>query len=168
MSYMKAMLELAYSDDVEFYIFFSPAHARIYETWCIGGLWGVIENTKREVVTMVEQMAELYGKQPFPIWDFSGYNTITTEPVPEPGDRQTLMYGYWEGSHYTQAVARLVLERMFEEKTVLPADFGVMITSDNIEQHLQKIHQQHLKYVQNNPNDIEEISALVPGKKINR
>ena len=168
MSYFKAMLELAYSDDVEFYIFFSPVHARIYETWCVGGLWGVIENTKREIVTMVEQIAELYGKQPFPIWDFSGYNIITTEPVPEFGDRQTLMYGYWEGSHYTHAVARLILERMFEEKTVLPADFGVMITSDNIEQHLQKIHQQHLKYLQNNPDDIEEIISLVSGKNINR
>ena len=158
------MLEIAYADDVDFNIFFSPVHARYYETLCLGGFWDVIEDTKRAVVAMVEETARQFGKPPFPVWDFSGYNSITTEPVPVPGDEETLMQGYWEDSHYTVAVGRLMLERMFGDKSAVPDDFGIALNTENIDRQLQRIHNQHKLYVAANPNMIEEIISLTPAQ----
>lgn len=160
-SYLRKMIETAYADDIDFNIFFSPVHARYYETWCLGGSWGVIEDMKRNVVVIVEEAASKYGKQPFPVWDFSGYNSITMEPVPVLGDKETLMRGYWEGSHYTETVSRLILERMFGDDGVVPDDFGVLLTSGNIDMHLNSIHEQHKLYVASNPGLTEELTSLV-------
>ena len=159
--YFQAMLERAYTDNVDFYVFFSPVHARIYETWCLGGMWDQIENTKRGVVAMVEEAAKRFGKKPFPVWDFTGYNSVTTEPVPEKGDRKSLMRGYWEGSHYSRVTAGFVLERMFGGDAAVPDDFGVLLTGENIDEHLRNIYQQHLSYAADNPDVIEEIRSLV-------
>ena len=159
--YFQAMLERAYTDNIDFYVFFSPVHARIYETWCIGGMWGQIENTKRDIVAMVEEIAKRFDKKPFPVWDFSGYNSVTTEPVPEKGDRKSLMLGYWEGSHYSRVTAEYVLERMFGGNAAVPDDFGVLLTGENIDEHLRNIYQQHVEYAASNPRVIEEIGSLV-------
>lgn len=159
--YFQAMLERAYTDNIDFYVFFPPVHARIYETWCLGGMWGQIEDTKRDVVAMVEETAQRFGKKPFPVWDFSGYNSVTTEPVPEKGDRKSLMRGYWEGSHYSRLTAGFVLDRMFGGDAAEPDDFGVLLTGENIDEHLRNIYQQHLRYAASNPGEIEEIRLLV-------
>lgn len=159
--YFQAMLERAYTDSIDFYVFFSPVHARIYETWCLGGMWGQIENTKRDIVAMVEETAQRFGKKPFPVWDFSGYNSVTTEPVPEPGDRKSLMRGYWEGSHYSRVTAGFVLDRMFAGGAAVPDDFGVLLTGENIDEHLRNIYQQHVRYAASNPRVIKEIGSLV-------
>jgi len=159
--YFQAMLERAYTDTIDFYVFFPPVHARIYETWCLGGMWGQIEDTKRDIVAMVEETAQRFGKKPFPVWDFSGYNSVTTEPVPEKGDRKSLMRGYWEGSHYSRLTAGFVLDRMFGGDAAVPDDFGVLLTGENIDEHLGNIYQQHLRYAASNPGEIEEIRLLV-------
>jgi hypothetical protein len=160
-SYLRKMIETAYADDIDFNIFFSPVHARYYEAWCLGGSWRGIEDMKRNVVVMVEEAASKYGKRPFPVWDFSGYNIITMEPVPVLGDKETLMRGYWEGSHYTETVSRLMLERMFGDDSAVPDDFGVLLNSGNIDMHLNGIHEQHKLYVASNPGLIEELISLV-------
>lgn len=159
--YFQAMLERAYTDNIDFYVFFSPVHARIYETWCLGGMWGQIENTKRDIVAMVEETAKRFDKKPFPVWDFSGYNSVTIEPVPEEGDRVSLMRWYWEGSHYSKVTAELVLERMFGGDVAVPDDFGVLLTGENTDEHLRNIYQQHVRYVASNPRMIEEIGSFV-------
>jgi hypothetical protein len=119
---------------------------------------------KRNVVAMVEEAASKYGKQPFAVWDFSGYNSITTEPVPVLGDRETLMKGYWEGSHYTETVGRLILERMFGDNSVVPEDFGTAINSNNIDRHLKNIHSQHKLYAASNPAMIAELMLLAAAR----
>jgi len=162
--YFQSMLERAYTDNIDFYVFFSPVHVRIYETWCIGGMWGQIESTKRDIVAMVEETAKRFNKKPFPVWDFSGYNSVTTEPVPEKGDRNTLMRGYWEGSHYSRVTAGFVLDRMFGGNAVVPDDFGVLLTGENIDEHLRNTYRQHLSYAAANPGVIEEIRSLVRKK----
>ena len=38
-------MEFAYKNDIELIIYFSPVHARFYETKCMVGEWPEIENT---------------------------------------------------------------------------------------------------------------------------
>ena len=85
-------------------------------------MWSDFENWKREIVAIT------------PVWDFSGYNSITTEPVAKG------MKNYLDSSHYSSEVGNLILNRLFnyQEETVT-ADFGILITQENIQSHLDLI-----------------------------
>ena len=86
---------------------------------------------------------------PFPIWDFSNYNSYNAEPVPEKGDLDTKMQWYWESSHYKKELGNLMLDRIFKythpERTV-DDNFGVLITTGNIESHLAQIRTNREKW----------------------
>ena len=65
-------------------------------------------------------------------YDFSGLNSITTNN-----------YYYYETSHYRPKVGTLMLARMLNDSSLkVPADFGVLVTRGNIEQHLADLRNQ--------------------------
>jgi hypothetical protein len=82
LNYFRSLLDIVYRDNVDLRILISPSHARLWEAPDSVGLWKKFEQWKREMVQINEQQANKYGKTPFPLWDFSGYNTFTTEEVP--------------------------------------------------------------------------------------
>lgn len=153
------IVELAYSNDIDLYVYFSPAHARLYYAKCMVGELDRIRRMKMQVVDIIEKMAEKYGKAPFPVWDFSGYNVITTEELPAIDDSSSLMRWYWEGSHYTQESAKLLFARIFG-LTNTYQDFGVQISSSNIDAHFEKIERQQVSYVSKHDKDIDELNEL--------
>ena len=157
--YFEKIVELAYSNDIDLYVYFSPAHARLYYAKCMVGEFDRIRQMKLQVVDIVEKMAEKYGKVPFPVWDFSGYNVITTEELPALADTSSLMRWYWEGSHYTRQTAKLLFARMFG-LTEANQDFGVRISGVNIEAHLEQIDKQQAAYISSHGKDIEELNEL--------
>ena len=111
--YFESMVDLAYKNDIKLYIYFSPIHARLTEVNCMIGRWSHIETMKRAVVRIVNKKALDYGRAPYQVWDFSGYNSITTEAVPEKMDKTGVMSWYWEGSHYTRETSRLIFDKIF-------------------------------------------------------
>lgn len=65
-------------------------------------------------------------------WDFSGYNSITTNN-----------YNYYEESHYRPFIANIIAAKIFSDKTVkVPDDFGLFVTPHNILQHIEDIKAQ--------------------------
>ncbi|PKN96299.1 MAG: hypothetical protein CVU43_21430 [Chloroflexi bacterium HGW-Chloroflexi-5] len=61
-------------------------------------------------------------------FDFSGFNSVTTNPV-----------NYYEEVHYRYRVGDMIIERIFGvDVTALPKDFGILVTKQNIGQHLEK------------------------------
>jgi hypothetical protein len=73
---------------------------------------------------------ELSGITSF--YDFSGLNSITTNN-----------YYYYETSHYRRNVGASMLARIFNDSSVkVPDDFGVLVTRDNIDQHIADLKTQ--------------------------
>ena len=65
-------------------------------------------------------------------YDFSGLNSITTDNT-----------CYYETSHYRFKVGALMLARIFNDTSVkVPADFGVLVTKENIDEHLAYLRSQ--------------------------
>jgi hypothetical protein len=65
-------------------------------------------------------------------YDFSGLNTITTDN-----------YYYHETSHFRHLVGDMMLRKMFgAPEVVVPADFGVLVTSRNVDGHVRKQREQ--------------------------
>ncbi|NET72339.1 MAG: hypothetical protein F6K62_15805, partial [Sphaerospermopsis sp. SIO1G2] len=90
-----------------------------------------------------------------PVWDFSGYNSITTEKL------QDVMENYADSSHYTKPVGDLVLNRILGyQADQVPTDFGVLLTPENIESHLAKIRADREKWVKNNQDELQLVQKL--------
>ncbi|GAB6268704.1 MAG: hypothetical protein STSR0002_14460 [Smithella sp.] len=69
-------------------------------------------------------------------YDFSGFNSVTTDPM-----------NFYEEVHFRYRVGDMIIKRLFGAGTIeLPDDFGVLVTKQNIDQHLQsqKLELEHL------------------------
>jgi hypothetical protein len=142
---LQTIVNLCREHQINLKIFISPAHGTHWESIRVGGFWPVFEQWKREIVKI------------YPIWDFSGYNSITTEPISDD------MKNYLDSSHYTQEIGKLLLNRIFqtnEEK--VPRDFGILITPENVESHIQKIQQDRAVWAEKNPEVVEFVEKLKP------
>ena len=89
------------------------------------------------------------------MWDFSGHNTITLEPI------QDVMENYVDNFHYTKLVGDLILNRILGYKdNEVPADFGVLVTKENLEFHLAKIRADRGEWVKIHPNELDLVESL--------
>ncbi len=162
-SIFRRLLQLAERKGIELHIAISPSHARQFETIAAKGAWDKFEGWKRQLVQNNVEEARHTGRDPFPIWDFSGYNSMTSEVVPPLGDVDSEMRWYWESSHYKRELGDLVLDRIFSyqssERTV-PDDFGVRLTAESIEGHLGQIRADREQWRREYPEDAAEIDAL--------
>ncbi len=159
--YYRKILQISYRDNIDLRLAISPSHVRQWEVLADCGLWTKFEEWKRTLTKINEEEAYLAGKTPFALWDFSLYNEYTTEPVPPLDDVDTEMRWYSDSSHYSAELGRLVLDYMFGYKKPDNANFGVVITSQDIEQHLQGIRIDRQHYRDTHPDDIKEIEELV-------
>ena len=133
------IVELCRQNNIDLKVFISPAHATRWESIYTTKKWDVLEQWKRELAKLV------------PVWDFSGYNSITTEPI------SNEMKNYIDDSHYTPQIGNLIIERILGKESEIPADFGTLIDSKNIEQHLKKIRSDRQKWLKNNPEEVEMV-----------
>lgn len=142
---LKTIINICQQRGIEVKVFITPSHATYFEEIYVAGLWPVWENWKREVVKIT------------PVWDFSGYNSINTEPV------SNQMENYLDSFHYSKEVGNLVLNRILDyHEENIPADFGVRITSDNIEFHLAKIRADRRVWAKANPDVVKVVQKLKP------
>ena len=73
------------------------------------------------------------------------------------------MQWYWESSHFKKELGDLVLDRIFayhEPGRIVPEDFGVQITTANIEAHLAWIREQQKRYHETHPQEVSEVEYL--------
>lgn len=158
---LRAMIALAHQQHIKLIMFISPSHARQWEVIAVAGLTEKWEAWKRAMVKVNSEEASRSGQAAFALWDFSGYNEISSEAVPRDGDMQTVMRWYSDSSHYTPALGYVLLDRMsgVEVKGV-PEDFGVLLTPATLEQQLAAIRRGQQAYRATHPDDVAEIEQV--------
>ncbi|NEO53253.1 MAG: hypothetical protein F6K54_09290 [Okeania sp. SIO3B5] len=140
---LKKIVDLSEKNQIKLMLFISPSHATQWETIRATGKWSTFEKWKREVIKIT------------PILDFSGYNSITTEPI------HNDMENYRDNSHYTPKVGNLILNKLLSYKEEeVPEDFGILINSENIESHLTKIRQDREIWAKNNPDEVKLVKEI--------
>ena len=140
-------------NDIDLRVFISPIHASKQEVIWQLGLGPELEQWKREATRIL-------ANRNVPLWDFSGYNRITTEPFPPAGDTHTRMNYYWEGSHYRREVGNLILDRVLGNGEA-PADFGIRLTPRNVEAYLESSRAARQAYLEENQRDLAAVRELV-------
>lgn len=116
---------------IDLKVFIFPVKAIYWEFYFNNGLWPHVEELKRRLCAI------------HPIWDFSGFNPITTETLESKGKAL-----YLECSHCTPYTGSLLIQRMFAESS--PIDHvGYLLTPDNMEEVFADIHRQRLLWLSN-------------------
>jgi hypothetical protein len=138
---------------IRLFLYFSPAHATLDgEGILVSKNWTNFETLKRKITNIAYDFG-------VPLWDFSGYNSITTEKVKTP------MRNYWDSSHFTEKTGDMILAKILvNEKNMndlaIPLDFGVKLTPSNIESHLMKIRADREKYYRENYDEVNKLHMM--------
>jgi hypothetical protein len=164
---LAAILDIASRNHVQLWFFFAPVHARQMETFRALGLWPQLEDWKDTLVRFTYAQAQRPDFSALPeIWDFSGYNSVTTERVPPRGDSTSRMSGYWESSHIRKHLGDLMLARIFgsssQQAALQPlADFGVQLTPANVDANRGRIRSEASRYRRSHPLEVAEVEEDV-------
>ena len=118
-SSLKEIVSICKDNNISLYVFTAPINNNLMDTMKINDYLGFLSS-----ISKVTNFT-----------DFSGYNTITMNNC-----------NYYESHHYRPLVGQLVAARIFNDSTVdIPSDFGVYVTKNNINEHLEKLREQ-IKY----------------------
>ncbi|MBX3728319.1 MAG: hypothetical protein KF858_03970 [Candidatus Sumerlaeia bacterium] len=135
----RGVVRLALERGIRLELVIDPVHARQLEAMRVTGIGDAVEQWKRDLVAVVaeENARRSADASAVRLWDFATYNSVTSETVPPAGD-SSIMRWWFESSHYTVEAGDLVLEVLFSDPrpTHVPADFGVLLMPDNVEEHL--------------------------------
>lgn len=139
-----SILQQAIGNHIPVIAYIHPYHADFLLMLEQVNLWDSFETWKRVVVNAVAQTT---GDSPgaITLFDFSGFNQFTTEPVPAAGDRKTEMSWYWEPGHYKSALGEQMLATVFHEGS----QFGHILTPGNIESVLSEIRRERAEFKRN-------------------
>jgi len=160
----RSLVNQCRAEGIALSVFIPPGHARDLEALRVLGLYPLFEQWKRDLVSvLVADAARHPDRKPFQLWDFAGYSTLTTEDVPLATEKGKPMRWYWESSHFKKELGDLVLDRLFDYHDpghVVPRDFGVILTPENLEAHLALVRAQQKHYSETHPQEVAEVEYL--------
>jgi hypothetical protein len=155
----REILELAHRRGIDLRLVIMPSHAWHWETLRVAGLEPRFEAIKAALVRTNQAVAEGQGRPPFPLWDFSGYNRYSGEPVPSRAGQS--MRWFWDPVHFKTELGDLVLDRVFGLAAgTAESDFGVRLDATNPQAHLARWRQAEQAYRADHRRDIEEIESI--------
>lgn len=155
--YLQKIVADAHREGIDLRLGFMPFHARMAEAMRAVDIWDDFELWKKDVVKLIEDEAAQAGQNAYPIWDFTGYNTITMEPVPLKKDKITRMRWHLDPSHVTRATGDLIQNKLLGIEGQDYDDFGVKVTGENIDSYIERTRKRRERYVKKFPKDLKEV-----------
>jgi hypothetical protein len=156
--YLERIITDAHREGIDLRLGSMPFHARLAESMHAVELWDDFEQWKLSVVALVEEQASMANRPPFPLWDFTGYNQVTTEAVPLNEDKTTRMRWHLDPTHVSRATGDLVQTVMLQSEGERLPDFGQRVDSSSMQQYLDHTREQRAIYVAQHPKDMAEIA----------
>lgn len=158
MAPFRKILELAHQHRIDLRLVILPSHAWHWETMRIAGMEPRFEAIMATMVQINQSLANKWSRPKFPLWDFSGYNSYSSESVPSrPGQ---LMKWFWDPVHFKPFLGDLILSKVFGLETDTAANFGVRLDALGLETRLAHWHQAEETYKATHQQDIEEIKSI--------
>jgi hypothetical protein len=112
--------------DSKFIVFTSPISSELFKLMVKSGN---LPDYERWLRTLVETFGMVY--------DFMGINSITSDPN-----------NYADLHHFYPDIGRLIAHRIMNTNdSNIPSDFGIAVTKENLEAHLQEIRRQAAPYL---------------------
>lgn len=128
----KQLVDICRNRSIDLKVFICPVRALYWEFYIQNDLWAHVLDLKRQLSVI------------FPLWDFSGFNPITTETLESEGNAL-----YHECSHCTTYTGSLLLKRMFNQPSKMDS-IGYLLTPENFEFVNAEIFKDRQIWLQNN------------------
>jgi hypothetical protein len=141
----KKLVETCKAKNIDLKIVFAPVNEFYWEALYQNNKWNDFEALKR-------QLAAIH-----PIYDFSGFSTYNTEPLPTPTEENPY---YFELSHFKPSLGRIILNKVYGKEECCP-DTGFLLTHDSVDKYLQIQRQQHQVWMQTNPQKVEWVQSAI-------
>lgn len=149
---LKLELDKLCREEIRVLIYINPLHAMTLENFYENGHAAELEQWKRDLVRDTD--SAMKGGCAIELFDFSGFNSVTSETIPEVTGK-VAMENYWEGSHYRTVVGKQILAKMLPIRDVAVApDFGVRLDRSNIDGHLEHIRAEREIYRAAHPQEL--------------
>ena len=117
---LEKIKKLADENNINLIVFTTPHNKNMMDTF-----------SSEDYLLFLKDISEVTN-----FFDFSGYNTITLNNC-----------NYHESSHYISSVGNLIAARIFNNQNIdIPKDFGVLVTKENIDEHLENLKKQIKEY----------------------
>lgn len=119
---LRAIVERCEALNIDVRLFITPMHATHLDALYDAGLGDEYES-------WIHTMADVA-----PVWNFSGYNAMTTEPL-----RDTMRY-YLDTLHYSSRTGHLIITRLYDDgESTPPDDFGRLVDASDADAHVQAL-----------------------------
>ncbi|MFD2367914.1 hypothetical protein [Pseudoduganella sp. GCM10020061] len=130
--------------------YINPTHASMHVALHAAGKWQALERWQQRLAGIAARRRA--AGCDLRLYDFSGFNSITAEPLPQASGAREMRY-YWEPSHYRANVGRMLIQAMFggDPQAQVPAGFGVELTPESIAIHQLAQRAARDSYIANNP-----------------
>lgn len=150
---------LAYAKEhrIDVVLMIQPAHVSRLELLDRMGYWRDYERWKRELTTMVAQAG---ARQRVALWDFGGYEGPAREVVPAKAGHAGMQW-FLDPVHYSTALGNLMLARIFDAES--SGQYGVLLTSSNIEEHLMRVRHDRSAFRTDMPDEAARLARLACG-----
>jgi len=160
----RQMIRFARRANIDLRLFLDPIHGRLMLALEDAGLLPLYQDWKRRLVQILAEESRESGRHSVPLWDFSGFNRVTTEPVPPSNDRKTKVRWFWEPAHYKKETGNLILDRVLNYTPavdLIPDDFGVLLTPANVDQVLEGNIKNGAEYSRREPDDAALVKSVI-------
>ena len=88
------------------------------------------------------------------LWDFSGFNKYTSFSIRE------INPWFYDGSHYSPQLGDKILKKIFSDNELKSDSFGRLITSNNIDFHIQNKKEQRKEFMAANDSLHDDFEIL--------
>jgi len=128
MQALESILKKFVNKGVDVHLFISPQHAKNLMMLDLLNQFDTYFHWMRETLNLCDTLNSL-EKNSCDLWNFSGFNAITTERIAD--DNKTQMQHYFETSHYKDNVGELIIQTIATKHPI--NRFGQQMTDASID-----------------------------------
>jgi hypothetical protein len=155
-------VEYCHAQGLDLKIFFNTAHAYYWQLVYEQSEGRLLDYWKRRIVEINKSSAEKFGAAPFPVFDFSGFNTISTEEVPSRLNDYRFMDGFQDIMHYNLVTGGKMVDIMAGDCRIQRGDeWGICVDSQNIQAQLRNQRRKHRQYARGNQSVFDDFEQLL-------
>lgn len=123
LSVVQQIIALCQAKGVALDLALAPVHADLLRLIDLAGLWP-------RYLFMRELLVQTIAEAPGPVrlWNFTGFNAYSTEPVPLLGRRAPALRWFWEPNHFRPEYGELLLETIYHGREGI----GALLTPDDL------------------------------------
>lgn len=124
LDYFKNTLQYCKNNNIEVLVYIPPMYSEHFDAINSAGYFDEFELFKKELVKITDFI------------DFTGHNTISENKN-----------NYWDSSHLRVEMTKQIMARIFNDKSIdIPQNFGILVTKENIDEHLSNLRKQIKEY----------------------